>query len=137
MSMEILYKKEFTLRFQHCDPAGILFYPKIYELAHETLESFVESHFSSYNIWFSHPEYAVPIVHAEADFKIPMKLNNEITVEVYKTHQGESSLQFEFHFKKTNGDKLLTCALVKSVHCFIDKKTMKKTAIPESIAKKF
>ena len=31
-----------TVRFQHCDPAGIVFYPRYYEMLNLTVERFFE-----------------------------------------------------------------------------------------------
>lgn len=64
-----------TVRFQHCDPAGIVFYPRYYEMLNLTVERFFESHIGwSFHQLHMDLHVTVPTVRIETDFLRPAGL---------------------------------------------------------------
>jgi 4-hydroxybenzoyl-CoA thioesterase len=77
--------------FQHCDPAGIVFYPRYFEMINTTVEE-----------WFAqclgvpfetlHGSAAVPTVSIRIDFRAPSKLGDMLEFRLRPTRIGRSSL---------------------------------------------
>ena len=86
------------VRFHHCDPAGIVFYPQFFYLLHEVQEDFLA------HIGF--PEHAliaggtgVPIVDLKTEFLGMCRNGDELTMTLELTRIGNSSLgmHYEVH----------------------------------------
>ena len=83
-----------TIRFQHCDPAGIVFYPRFVEMVHAAVEDFFAE-----NLGFSYERMArefrigVPAVNLQIDFKAPGILDERILTQLLVERVGGSSLQ--------------------------------------------
>lgn len=63
------FTREIKIRFQHCDPAGIVFYPRYFEMFNQIVEDwFAEGIGMSFQTMHIEHKLGVPLVHAEADF---------------------------------------------------------------------
>ena len=79
------------VRFHHCDPAGIVFYPQFYVLLHEVQEDFLAH--------IGHPEhemiasgYGVPIVDMKTEFLGMCRHGDVLTITLSLTRIGGASL---------------------------------------------
>ena len=126
-----MYKFEKTINFYDCDPAGILFYARIYELTHAAYEGLVDS-FNLKEDYWANDDYVVPIIHSEAKYHKPITYGQVITVEVSVTQIKTSSFELQYDCKNENGE---VCVAVKTVHVLIDKITWKKNPLNESMKK--
>jgi acyl-CoA thioesterase FadM len=54
-----VYKKK--INFFDCDPAGILFYARVYELCHSAYEAMIET-FNLIEDYWANENYVVPII---------------------------------------------------------------------------
>jgi 4-hydroxybenzoyl-CoA thioesterase len=86
------------VRFHHCDPAGIVFYPQFFYLLHEVQEDFLA------HIGF--PEHkliaggtGVPIVDLKTEFLGMCRNGDQLTMTLELTRIGNSSMgmQYEIH----------------------------------------
>ena len=86
------------VRFHHCDPAGIVFYPQYFVLLHEVQEDFLA------HIGF--PEHAliaggkgVPIVDLRTEFLGMCRNGDQLVITLELTRIGNSSLgmHYEIH----------------------------------------
>ncbi|UUZ74509.1 acyl-CoA thioesterase [Polaromonas sp. P1(28)-13] len=86
------------VRFHHCDPAGIVFYPQFFVLLHEVQEDFLA------HIGF--PEHGliaggkgVPIVDLKTEFLGMCRNGDQLTMTLELTRIGNSSLgmHYEIH----------------------------------------
>ena len=127
-----MYTTKIRTNFFDADPAGILFYANIYRLAHLAYEEMIKSWGIAENVFFS-PDFAMPITHSEADYLRPISAHEELTVNINSTKLKKRSFELSYFFY-SNGELK---AKVKTVHVFVDKKEMKKIAIPEPLAVKF
>jgi len=119
------------INFYDCDPAGILFYANIFRMCHSAYEKLVTTFSLKKNYW-QNDDFAVPIIKTTADYLKPFKSGDEISIEVTVSELRESS--FELTYKCSNQSNAV-CAVVKTVHVFVDKQTWKKTTlIPEIVA---
>lgn len=84
------FRHALTVRFGECDPAGVVYYPRYFDWFHRAMEA-----------WFGeglgHPYHEVlrglgfPSVHAEADYKAPCRMGEEVVVELSVAKLGRAS----------------------------------------------
>jgi 1,4-dihydroxy-2-naphthoyl-CoA hydrolase len=119
------------INFYDCDPAGILFFARIYELCHSCYEAMIES-FNLKNNYWSNDDYIVPIIHSEAKYRNPFAYGQTANIELKVTSLKNSSFELQYECKNDRGD---LCTEVKTVHVLIDKKTWEKKPLTEEIKK--
>jgi 4-hydroxybenzoyl-CoA thioesterase len=94
------------IRFHHCDPAGIVFYPQYFYLLHEAQEDFLAH--------IGHPEHqliasgtGVPIVDLKTEFLGMCRYGDEVTIELGLTRLGNASIgmHYEIHSYPRPADK--------------------------------
>ncbi|MEL6205098.1 MAG: thioesterase family protein [Pseudomonadota bacterium] len=85
-----------TVRFQHCDPAGIVFYPRYYEMLNLTVERFFERQLGhSFNRLHTELHVTVPTVRIETDFLDASYLEDRLQFQMVLDRIGRSSLGFQ------------------------------------------
>jgi len=86
------------IRFHHCDPAGIVFYPQYFYLLHETQEDFLAH--------IGHPEHTliasglgVPIVDLKTEFLGMCRYGDVVSISLGLTRVGNASIgmRYEIH----------------------------------------
>jgi 4-hydroxybenzoyl-CoA thioesterase len=101
------------IRFHHCDPAGIVFYPQYFYLLHETQEDFLAH--------IGHPEHGliasgvgVPIVDLKTEFLGMCRYGDEIDISLGLTRIGNASIRmrYEIHSCLRSPDMAKTLKLV-------------------------
>ncbi|MEX0300049.1 MAG: acyl-CoA thioesterase [Kordiimonas sp.] len=87
--------------FQHCDPAGIVFYPRYFEMFNAAIEEWFEKRvgISFHDIHMVRGE-VVPTVHVEVDFKAPSRLGETIILALSLVKIGNSSITFNIDVKE-------------------------------------
>lgn len=84
-----------TIRFHHCDPAAIIFYPQYFVLFHELMEEwFSEGLQTNYGEYIRVARLGVPAVKAECEFTAQSKLGDELRFRLQPTRLGSASLSF-------------------------------------------
>jgi 4-hydroxybenzoyl-CoA thioesterase len=88
-----MFHKEKLIRFQHCDPAGIVFYPQYLVLCHELMEDwFNEGLGGDYAEFVLQRRMGLPIVKLEVDFLAPNRMGAVLEMGLAITQIGTSSL---------------------------------------------
>lgn len=94
------------IRFHHCDPAGIVFYPQYFYLLHEAQEDFLAH--------IGHPEHTliaaglgVPIVDLKTEFLGMCRYGDEVDISLGLTRLGNASIgmHYEIHSYPRPSDK--------------------------------
>lgn len=120
--------------FQHCDPAGIVFYPRYFELLNAVVEEWFDLELG---VPFSELHGArhsgIPTVSIETQFKRPSRLGEEITIEYGIEKLGGASLTARFAFLGPEGDVRLEGTQVL-VHT--DLEALKPTPFPDDLREK-
>ena len=87
------FATEKLIRFHHCDPAGIVFYPQYFVLINELVEDWFDQ---GLGIDFArlHGELkrGVPVRRLECDFLSPSRIGERLTFTLALTKIGGSSL---------------------------------------------
>jgi 4-hydroxybenzoyl-CoA thioesterase len=88
------YHRQTRIEFNHCDPAGIVFYPRYFEMTNSICENFFRE-------IAGHPfermvaeGNAVPIVRVESEFRAPSRLGDLIDWALDVERLGASSVTF-------------------------------------------
>lgn len=79
--------------FRHCDPAGIVFYPRYFEMINDVVEAFF-AHLGM-PFYVLHPEASVPTAHIEADFKAPSRHGDTLAFCLTVVRLGRSSVTLD------------------------------------------
>jgi 1,4-dihydroxy-2-naphthoyl-CoA hydrolase len=124
-----MFTSKRKINFYDCDPAGILFYAKIYELCHSVYEEMIQSFNLNENYW-SNDDYVVPIIHSEASYHKPLTYNSFVEIELSVTNLSTSAFKLSYSCKN---DASELCVEVKTTHVFVDKKTWKKNQIKDDV----
>jgi 4-hydroxybenzoyl-CoA thioesterase len=90
------FRAEKLIRFHHCDPAGIVFYPQYFVLFHELLEDWFNRGLGvDYADFVSRERRGLPTAHIDCDFRIPSKIGDAVEMRLAVTRIGNSSLTLD------------------------------------------
>ena len=84
------------VRFSHCDPAGIVYYPAFLDLAHATKEDwFTQALGYSHFDLIRERGIGTPTVNLQCDFLRTVEMGDTLRFEMRMVKVGTSSLQYE------------------------------------------
>ncbi len=87
------FVSEKLIRFHHCDPAGIVFYPQYFILFHELLEDWFNRGLGvDYADFVSKERRGLPTAHIDCDFKVPSKIGDTVEMQLAVKRIGRTSL---------------------------------------------
>jgi 4-hydroxybenzoyl-CoA thioesterase len=82
------------VRFQHCDPAGIVFYPRYFEMLNAVVEAwFAERSGMSFDEMHGPTRGGVPTASVRADFRAPSRLGDLLDWRLAPKRLGRSSCE--------------------------------------------
>ena len=122
------YTREIQIEFNHCDPAGIVFYPRYFEMTNSVVENFFNDVVGrSFASMHRGAENGVPTVSLAAEFVAPSRLGDKVlfSLKVEKLGRSSVSVKIEGHM---GAELRLRVALVL---VWID--GMKSAAWPEAM----
>ena len=119
------------INFYDCDPAGILFYAKLFEINHSIYEEMINSFKLNENYWFNQ-KFVVPIIKTDGAYFKPLKAGATITINLSVTLIKENSFELTYEWRDSSGE---LAAKARTVHVFVDKNKWKKIPIFEDIVK--
>jgi len=122
------------VRFGHVDPAGIAYFPRIFDYIHEAFEELWDAHVGArYYELIGTRRVGFPLVRSEVEFKAPLRFGDEPRVAVTCFHLGRSSLGLRYRY--TLGARL--CVDARMTTACVDLATMKSMAMPAEFRSKF
>ena len=90
---------QLDVRFGDVDPAGIAYYPRIFEFIHQATEALWDVHVGRrYFYLLSEEKLGFPLVHSEVQFKSPLRFGDRPIVKVTAFKVGTSSLGLNYKF---------------------------------------
>ena len=119
------------INFFDCDPAGILFYAKLFEISHSVYEEMINSFDLKINYW-TNDEFVVPIIKTDGAYFKPLRSGETITINLSVTLRKENSFELTYEWIDNSGE---LAAKARTVHVFVDKKRWKKISLYEDIVK--
>lgn len=89
-----MFKTDIKVRFNHVDFAGIVFYPRYFEMFNQVIEEWCEAQLD-YDFRRLHDDFnaGLPAVHIDVDFKTPSGLGEVLTFSLAVKQVGGSSIK--------------------------------------------
>lgn len=88
------FQTDVLVRFADCDPAGIVFYPRLLEMFNNLVEDWCSAGLNfSFNDIVIKNGWGLPTVHLEADFIAPSRMGEVLTAKLYVRSLGTSSIK--------------------------------------------
>ena len=88
-----LFECNKRIRFHHCDPAGIVFYPQYFVLFNEVVEDwFNEGLDVDFALFHTEHRLGVPMAHIECDFLAPSKIGDMLRLRLSVARIGRTSI---------------------------------------------
>lgn len=119
------------INFFDCDPAGILFYAKLFEINHSVYEQLIES-FKLKKSYWQNDEFVVPIIKTDGAYFKPLKAEETVSINLTVTQRKENSFELSYEWFDKSGE---LAAKARTVHVFVDKKKWVKIPIYDEIVK--
>ncbi len=88
------FRQTRIVEFQHCDAAGIVFYPRYFEMISSVIERFFSDALGQGFAMLLERGLAIPMAHIEADFHAPSRLEDRLDFALDITRIGTSSTDF-------------------------------------------
>jgi 4-hydroxybenzoyl-CoA thioesterase len=93
------FATQFLVRFAHVDPAGIVFFPRYFEMLSAAAEDwFAQSLGLDFATMHLEQQCGVPSVRIDTEFHKPSRLGDELTITVQPLRVGNSSCDVQVHF---------------------------------------
>jgi len=128
------FQTQIDVRFGHVDPAGIAYFPRIFDYIHEAFEELWDVHVGKrYYHLLAEEGIGFPLVHSDVDFKNPMHFGDRVIARITCFKLGTSSLGLRYVF--SIGDSICLDARMTTVCVELD--TLKSFPIPEAYRAKF
>ena len=125
-----MYCRMGTVRLSHTDAAGVIFFPRLLEMAHEGWEDYLDEAGFPLSQGIAGPGPLFPIVHCEADYLRPMRLGDTFRHELSVERVGTSSCTLRHSFRSPAGQEL---ARALTVHAAMDRATGASQPLPERV----
>jgi len=125
------FQHRHVVRFGQTDCAGIVYFPNFFDIFQQVEEEFLVAIGHPLAQLISVQGRGIPILHAEADFKRPVRYGDTLAVALCVTRLGNSS--FSFGFTVTLVGENAVCATATIVHALIDRATFKPIRLPEDL----
>ncbi len=121
-----------TIRFSDADPAGIAFYPRIFDHLHEAFEDFFDCCAGMpYAKILAEHRMGFPTVHVTAEFLKPLHHGETVDVELAVTNLGQTS--FACHYRVLRDREVCATATLTTAVVSLD--GMKPLPIPDNFRK--
>ena len=128
--MSRTFVREYPIRFSHCDPAGIVYFPRLFDLLHEAYEDWFRLELGApFAELLMKRQLATPTVSTKADFLSPARLGDVLRIELVVTRLGQSAM--DLGFEATIEGR--TCLKAKHTVCMIGRETQKAVPIPADL----
>ncbi|MCV2367197.1 acyl-CoA thioesterase [Roseateles oligotrophus] len=115
-----VFERTELVRFGHCDPAGIVFYPRYFEMLNAVVEDwFTQGLGVDYAQLLGPRRVGMPSVRLSADFKRISRMGDRLTQRVAINKLGRSSLGLTIHFDGADGcrvvfEQVLVCTCLET-----------------------
>ena len=125
---------QLDVRFGDVDPAGIAYYPRIFDFVHQAFEALWAVHVGKrYYYLVSEDRLGFPLVHSEVDFKHPLRFGDRPIVKVTATKVGKSSLGLRYAFTVDD----VECLDARMIVVCVDLDGLKSRPIPKEYRERF
>jgi 4-hydroxybenzoyl-CoA thioesterase len=128
--MAKVFVREYPILFSHCDPAGIVYYPRLFDLLHTAMEDWftygIEERFADL---LMRRQLGTPTVSTKIDFLSPARFGDMLRIELAVARLGRSAI--ELRYAAFVGDR----AVLRADHtiCIFSRETHRALPIPDDL----
>ena len=115
------------------DAAGVVYFSRVFDLAHRCYEEMMEARGLPLQQVLATGRYALPIVAARAELRSPMRLGDQLEVQLDVTEIGERSYRLTYALRSMQTPDRLA-AEVATTHVAVDLATGKAMPLPAEVA---
>ncbi len=123
------FTRDVTIRFEHCDPAGLIFYPRFFALVNESVEDWFAGLGHSFKALHIEQHKGIPTVRFESEFIAPVRIGDTLRQRLGVDGIGRTSMHLK-HLAAV-GDR--TVARFDQTIVFTDLATMKAEPWPADL----
>ncbi len=128
--MNKVFVHEQLVRFSHCDPAGIVYYPWFLDIAHAVKEEWFERGLAhSHFVLIRERRIGTPTVNLQCDFLRPVEMGEMLRWELRVAKLGNASVQLALSAKR-NGEE---CVKLLQTVAFMNLETRRAIPVPEDL----
>jgi len=125
------FRSRHLTRFAHCDPAGVVFYPRFFQLFSDVLEDWFQTGIDCPfgGEFMMARNLRIPSLSITAEFLHACHMGEYLDFDLWVTRMGRSSLDLALAARVAGQQRLRAAWTV----CIIDFATFKSTPIPEDL----
>lgn len=124
------FEREVLVRFAHCDPAGIVFFPQYLVLFNGLVEDWFNDGLGiGYAHFIGERRCGLPIVKLDCEFKAPSRMGERLMLSLSVSRVGNSSITLQL--RASEGGELRVLSTQVLVTTSLD--SNKAIAIPEDL----
>ena len=124
------FRADILVRFAHCDPAGMVFYPRYLEMFNNLVEDWCRELQLPFSEIRSGRGWALPTVHLDVDFIAPSTLGEVLSATLSVRALGASSITLDIVLEGPDGADRVRGGIVLVL---MDVPSQRAVAIPEDL----
>lgn len=102
-----MFETETKVRFAHVDGAGIVFYPRYFEMLNAAVEDWFADHIQvDFHTMHVERGIGVPTVQIDTEFLMPSSLGEILAIQITPTKVGRSSCTYNAVFQCKGRDRV-------------------------------
>lgn len=130
-SFDPVFKTSILVRFGDCDPAGIVFYPRYFEMINNLVEDWCAQGLGhSFRSLHMEQGLGLPTVHIETDFVAASELGETLLAELQVQKIGAASITLGIRLLGPDGADRVRCTLVLVA---LDLQKRSAVSLPEAL----
>jgi 4-hydroxybenzoyl-CoA thioesterase len=124
------FERTLTIRFSHCDPAGIVFYPRYFVMFNDLVEDWVTSGLGiRYADLLGRRRTGLPSVSVNSQFNAVSRMGDEVQMGLTVEHIGRSSIHLSLGCRHGAEQRVQ----MQQVLVVTDLETHRPMAIPDDL----
>ncbi len=132
-SKTIAFEDDKLIRFHHCDPAGIIFYPQYFILFNELIEDwFTRGLGISFVDQVTKERVSTPVGRVKCDFVAASKIGDVLRFRLAVGRIGTSSIQLKFEVR--HGEEVRVRAMLTVVRASLE--TLRSVPISQDLRRR-
>jgi YbgC/YbaW family acyl-CoA thioester hydrolase len=137
-AMAYEFKVTRRVEFSETDMAGLMHYSNFFRFMETAEHGFYRSLGFSVRMPETDPRLGWPRVHAECDFKKPLRFEDQVEIHLLVARKGNKAISYQFRFRKLNGEPMEVARGLVTVVCVAHRPdgSMSSVSIPSEIADK-
>ena len=130
MQERAVFEYRLTVPFQDIDAAGVVFYAHLFRYAHEAYEHFMQQIGCSLQALLAEDTYLLPLVHAQADYRRPLRYADKLKIEIRLKQLGQTSFTLDY---RVLGVGQTEHANLETVHVALDSTSQRPRPLPDTL----